>query len=421
MLYRHVVDHCFNNHSTLQPRVNELLGVLSPAFDRIRNRKNLSAVPILSVPARTHDIDGILQIAEYIRKKFKHVIVAGAGGSSMSGRALSALKLGISSPSVTFLETVDPDAIAATVQNKDMATTGFIVISKSGATVETIAHFYALFSYAQSKLGPYVSEHFFVLVTPGENPLRQAAVERKIRILDHDPDVGGRFSILTNVGLLPAAIMGLDIRALRKGAASVIDQFESAHQPSDCAPAMGAALHIAFLERERSISVMMPYGERFAGLSWWWRQNWAESLGKSGKGFTPVCAMGPTDQHSQLQLYLDGPQDKFFHIITLKRSATGQKLPVLDHAALSYLREKTTGDIMEAEQKATIATLLQKNCPLRVFELNAFTEEHMGALLMHFMLEVILTAELLSVNPFDQPSVEEGKKLARAYLKSGSL
>ena len=145
------------------------------------------------------------------------------------------------------------------------------------------------------------------------------------------------------------------------------------------------------------------------------------SLGKGGKGTTPIRAVGSTDQHSQLQLYLDGPKDKLFHIITVKRAGTGHKLNAPNLPALDYLKGKTAGDLLQAEQKATLETLVRAGKPVRVLALDALNEETLGALIMHFTLEIILMAELLGLNAFDQPAVEQSKRLAREYLLAGNV
>lgn len=426
MLYRHTADHCFEDRLGPQgiskKRLDALLTATTLALEVIKNRKNFSATPLLALPFRTHDLPDIETLAAQIRERYKHVIVVGSGGSSMSGRTLSDLKSAAVAPHLHFLESIDPDGINDVIQSRDMNHTCFLVISKSGNTVETLGQFYVLLQHVRNKLGgSYVAERFFVITGPGDSPLRRSATEYKMRILDHDVDIGGRFAILTNVGLLPAAIAGLNIKALREGAQKVVNELDVATAKSPCQPAFGAALQYAFMEKGHNISVMFPYCERLNGFGRWYRQCWSESLGKSGKGSTPVRASGTADQHSQLQLYLDGPRDKLFHLITLKRAGTGQRIqePLSDD--LAYLQGKTTGDIMAAEQKATIETLIASRRPVRIFELDELKEAQMGALLMHFTLEIIFMSYLLNVNPFDQPAVEQGKKLARDYLMAGNL
>jgi glucose-6-phosphate isomerase len=420
MPYHHDISPCFEVLG--RDRIAAWLGQTAPTLASLQQQGDKVAAPLLALPARTDDLEQIMTLAARMREQFCHVVIAGAGGSGLSGRALAALNLTARTPYLHFLETIDPDTIEAALARCELPETAFIVISKSGRTAETLGQFYALLEQLKSKVGASAAQHFTVITsTEADNPLRAAAIELGCRILDHAPDIGGRFSILTAVGLLPAALAGLDIAALRRGAQAVIKEMQAAASPEDCRPAIGAAVHLAGLEKKLTINVFLPYAERLSGLAAWWRQSWAESLGKNGKGSTPIRALGTTDQHSQLQLYLDGPKDKLFHLLLLNRAGTGQKIHAPASSSLAYLRGKTTGDIMAAEQKATLETLVKNGCPVRVFALDTLAEEQMGALLMHLTLEIIFTAALLGVNPFDQPAVEEGKRLARDYLLTGNV
>lgn len=426
MFYRHHADYCFEDRlggaGLSRARVEALLAKLAPALAALKSRQNKTAAPVLDLPSRTHDLAAVASHAEWMKSRFRQVAVAGAGGSGLSGKALAALKPAANAPRLHFLDNIDPDAIGALLGACPAEELGFIVISKSGATAETLAQFFVLYEHVKSRVGAKkAAEHFTVITATGESPLRHAAQETGSVIFDHDADIGGRFSILTGVGLLPAMLAGLDAAKFRAGAQSVVAEMDGAPAPAQCQPALGAALQYAFMEKGRNVNVMLPYSERLSGFSSWYRQSWAESLGKGGKGTTPIRAVGTTDQHSQLQLYLDGPRDKLIHLITVARAGSGQKILTPDWKDLAYLRGKTTGDIMAAEQKATLETLVKNGCPLRVFELASLAEEEMGALVMHFTLEIIFMAALLDVNPFDQPAVEEGKRLAREYLLTGNL
>lgn len=417
MYFTHNITHCETQGQ------EKLLSELASGLARLQARKDERAAPLLALPFIEEDLGKLETLAADIRKRFRRVVLAGAGGSSMSARTLLCLQSAFIKPCFHFLENIDPDVMDDVLDNIDVAESCFLVISKSGSTVETLSQFYVLWQVVSEKLGVQkAAEHFIVITTPGKgNPMWDAASELGIRILAHPHDIGGRFSILTNVGLLPAAIAGLDIRALRRGAQDIVRKLDRAKQPTDFAPALGAAMQCAHIAAGRNISVMLPYSERLAGFSAWYRQNWAESLGKNGKGSTPIRALGTTDQHSQLQLYLAGPKDKLFHLILLKRGGTGRAIPVPAREDLIYMQRKTVGDIMQAEQIATMETLIQQGCPVRLFELEGLAEEQVGALLMHFMLEIILTSYLLGVNAYDQPAVEDGKVLARDYLLTGKL
>lgn len=370
---------------------------------------------LLALPFAQDDIAAIAAQASKLREEFAHVVVIGSGGSGLSGRMLTHLASPVASSSLHFLENIDPELMDDLLAAVDCKKTCFIVISKSGGTVETISQFYALVQHMKIQVGEKaLGRHFIIITMPTKNPLRESADQYGMTILDHPADIGGRFSALTAVGLLPAALAGLDIAKLREGAAAIVTQLKQSPEITQFAPAQGAALQYAAMEVGKNISVMLPYSERLCGFSAWYRQSWAESLGKDGKGTTPIRAVGSTDQHSQLQLYLSGPKDKFFTFITCKRSGSG--LPIQAPANLNYLAGKTLGDVMEAEQRATLATLISSGCPVRHIEMEHVGEYEMGALLMHFMLEIIFMAKLLGVNPFDQPAVEEGKVLARDYL-----
>jgi glucose-6-phosphate isomerase len=244
--------------------------------------------------------------------------------------------------------------------------------------------------------------------------------EYRVAMLHRDPDVGGRFSVLTNVGLLPAAILGLDIEAIRAGAANALEPVLAERPPAEVPAAVGAALAVTLAET-KSIAVMMAYADRLERFTRWYVQLWAESLGKQGKGTTPIAALGPVDQHSQLQLYNAGPRDKLFTIVTIGAAGRGPRIPA-DLAKLAGEPDfagKTMGDLVAAQGRATTATLAKNGCPVRTIHLDRLDERSLGELLMHFMLETIIAAHLLGVDPFDQPAVEEGKVLAKRYLAKG--
>jgi len=298
----------------------------------------------------------------------------------------------------------------------DLERTGFLMISKSGSTVEVMAQALIVLPRLEAVVGrSAVAECVLAVAVQGDNPLRTLARSWGFPVLDHPPKVAGRYSVLTLVGMLPALILGLDVAAIRQGAAAVLGA-------SDASEA--AALMAGYYRAGRPISVMLAYDEGLRWFTQWYAQLWAESLGKAGLGMTPVTALGPVDQHSQLQLYLDGPADKVFTILVPPAQGTGLTVTpeqVAGIAALDYLGGRSIGDIVAASARATVETLVAHKRPVRVITLPAVDEAAMGGLFMHFMLETILTADLLGVNPFDQPAVDEGKVRARDYLKTGRV
>jgi glucose-6-phosphate isomerase len=216
--------------------------------------------------------------------------------------------------------------------------------------------------------------------------------------------------------------MGIDVKALRAGAAAVLAETLAAKSAAGSPAATGAALHHALASENRlATTILWPYVDHLAVFGGWWRQLWAESLGKDGKGSTPVSVLGPVDQHSQLQLFRDGPGNALFTIVTVDTKGKGPMAPraAAKSLKLDYLAGKRLGDLVEAESRATAQTLFKNGRPVRVIHVPQVDAFVMGALMMHFMLETIIMGKLMGVDPFNQPGVEEGKVLARQYLAEG--
>lgn len=431
MFYSHVIDDALESKvgksGLPQASLDRELARASAALDRFRQWKADGTLPLLSLPGARDDLALLKPHAERFAR-FEHVIVLGTGGSSLGGQTLVALKdLGFGPqggrPKLWFMDNVDPSTFIELAARLPLARTGLIVISKSGTTAETLTQFLTLLPEFEAKVGKdKLAEHVIAITEPSDNALGRLAARIGCPILDHDPRVGGRFSVLSLVGLLPAMIAGLDVGAIREGAASVLDPVLEASDARDLAPAIGAALSIG-LAKERGIgtTVLMPYCDRLGYFGFWYRQLWAESLGKGGNGTTPVRAMGTVDQHSQLQLYLGGAPDKMFTVLIL--DTAGQGKPITPEAlggdkGLAYLENQSLGDLLLAEADATAATLIKNGRPTRVMRITTLDERVMGALMMHYMLETMFAAELLGVDAFDQPAVEEGKILTRQYLSA---
>ncbi len=431
MFYSHVIDDALESKvgKSGLPRasLDRELARASAALDRFRQWKADGTLPLLSLPGARDDLALLKPHAERFAT-FEHVIVLGTGGSSLGGQTLVALKdqgFGPQSgrPKLWFMDNVDPSTFTELAARLPLACCGLIVISKSGTTAETLTQFLTLLPEFEAKVGKdKLAEHVIAITEPSDNALGRLAGRIGCPILDHDPKVGGRFSVLSLVGLLPAMIAGLDVGAVREGAASVLDPVLEASDAHDLAPAVGAALSVG-LARERGIgtTVLMPYCDRLGYFGFWYRQLWAESLGKGGNGTTPVRAMGTVDQHSQLQLYLGGAPDKMFTVLILDTAGKGK--PITSEAlggdkGLAYLENQSLGDLLLAEADATAATLIKNGRPTRIMRIATLDERVMGALMMHYMLETMFAAELLGVDAFDQPAVEEGKILTRQYLSA---
>ena len=421
MLYSQNID------DTILPKasLDKELVRATPALDKIRRWKDDGTLPLLKLPARRDDLEALKPHAERFAK-FEHVVVMGSGGSSMSGKTLNALKdhgFGPAKgrPTLHFMDNVDPARFAALTSQLPLDKTGFMPISKSGGTPETLMATFTAIAAIEAKLGKAaVGSNMIAITEPTDNSLRKLMTRYSATVLDHDPKIGGRYTIFSLVGALPGMIAGVDCAALREGAASVLDPVLAAKDTKDVAPAIGAALSVG-LSKEKgiNITVMMPYVDRLEGFAFWYRQIWAESLGKNGTGTTPIRAMGTIDQHSQVQLYLGGPIDKLFTLVIADTDGQGTKLTpdmLGGDKALDYLSGQSMGDLLKAEADAVAATLAKNSRPVRIIRIPTVDERVMGALLMHFMLETMFAAELWGIDAFDQPEVEASKVLTRQYL-----
>ncbi len=427
MPYSQDADACFSSrigeHGLAPDALPPLLAASADGLAWLRSAHDDGSLPLLRFPERRDDLDALGPLVSRFRQDFDDVIVLGTGGSSLGARALYALAdCGFGPPAgaprLHFIDNVDPHSLDAVLENVDLRRAGLIAVSKSGSTAETITQFLLCDAALEATLGDARGDHGVAITEPGDRPLRALAEARGMTVLDHDPELGGRFSVPSLVGLLPALIAGLDAAAFRAGAAKVLQPVLGGADPEAIAPAVGAAVNVALArDRDIAMAVMMPYCDRLDLFALWFRQLWAESLGKRGLGTTPVRAVGAVDQHSQLQLYLDGPRDKLFTLLLLDNTGRGGRVdPDQATGPLSYLAGRTIGDLMDAEQRATAETLIRNGCPTRLIHLPRLDEHALGALMMHFMLETILAARLLNIDPFDQPAVEQGKVLAREYL-----
>jgi glucose-6-phosphate isomerase len=390
----------------------------SVALDWLRDQARTHSLELLTIPTRTDDLKAANVRAEEIRKGAKTVAVLGIGGSSLGGQALTALRK-TQVPFVEFHDNPDPFSWDAALKRFDLKKTHFIAISKSGGTAETLTQVLTA-AEALKKAGvKSLAKHFTIVTEPHKSALADFADGIGAVKLDHPTGVGGRYSALTMVGVLPALLMGVDARQLRAGAAAVLKQTLAAKMPAEAPAAAGAALHHALAQQGRlATTILWPYADALAVFGGWWRQLWAESLGKGGKGSTPVSVLGPVDQHSQLQLFRDGPGNALFTILSVDMKGEGPTVPkaAARKLGLDYLGGKKPGDLVEAECRATAQTLFKNGRPVRTMHVPRVDAFGMGALMMHFMLETILMGRLMGVNPFDQPGVEEGKALARLYL-----
>ena len=369
---------------------------------------------------RMDDLPDMETVRDRLAGTFDDILVFGTGGSSLGGQAATALaRYGdAGGPRLHFPDSLDPYEMDRLFSSLTPQKTHILAISKSGGTAETLAQLLTARAWIDTGVPlEKIGRHFTFITEPGDRPLRRYGEGLGCMIIDHPSDVGGRFSVLTAVGMVPAMLSGLSVTGFRDGARAVLD--DALANPGSAAPVEGAALAYT-LAAERNIGtvVLMPYADVLRAFTRWHGQLWAESLGKDGLGSTPVRAIGPVDQHSQLQLYVDGPDDKFYTLIGVPGHGRGPAVPhapALDNG-LDYMAGKTIGDIVACQTRATAETLRKRGRSVRMMTMEAMDERWLGGLFMHFMLETVLTAHLMGINAYDQPGVEDSKVLTRRYL-----
>lgn len=381
-------------------------------------------------------VSEIRQFAEGAGQAFENVVVVGIGGSALGTIALRSALLGpwwneLSSeardyyPRLYVLDNIDPDTIGPFLRRVDLGRTLFNVVSKSGFTAETGALFLVVRSLLERELGDGFRRHLVFTTDPETGALRAIAEEERIAALPIHKNVGGRFSVLSAAGLLPAALAGIDIEELLAGAREMRESCETPEIEENPAAQLAAALYLADSRRDARIHVMMAYSDRLRDTTFWFRQLWAESLGKrSGEdgrpaaGPTPVAALGATDQHSQLQLYAEGPYDKV--IIFLNVSESDEELEVPkprgEYAGLGYLGGHTVGELLRTESAATQEALARAGRPNLAIDFPRLGPRELGAFFMLCEIATVYAAGFYDVDPLVQPGVELSKQLVREKL-----
>lgn len=433
--YVQSIDDCFKSAIGSSGLAREefatTLARLAPALRALQQDHRERRLPLLRIAEEEADLVAADAALTRLSEGAETIVFFGTGGSSLGGQTLAQLGgwniPGVASeaqrrrPRTRFYDNLDPVTLGSALASFDLEATRFVVISKSGGTPETLVQALATLDAVKAAgLETMIPRLFLGVSEPAAtgrtNGLRTLFEQHGVPMLEHHTGIGGRFSVLTNVGLLPALARGLDARAVRAGAREVVEAMLAADGPEGFAPAEGAALCVALCDlRGVRASVMMPYSDRLGRFSHWYAQLWAESLGKGGKGTAPIACIGPLDQHSQLQLFMDGPRDFLVNVVRTDMAGRGPRLSqaLAESAGLGYLAGRTVGDLVTAQAHALPQALVRAGRPVRAFDLPSLDERALGALMMHLMLETILAAGLWGVDPFDQPAVELAKVITR--------
>ena len=386
---------------------SQILKSCNKAANKLRDQ--IAAKEIAAIDAIFEDDD--LEIYQKISEKtakFEKIIILGVGGSSLGGKTIAALKF---QNRVEFLESIDPNTVQNCFGKLNLEKSFFLVISKSGETIETICQTLILLeSFAKLKIDNF-SEQFLFVTESKTNSIGKIATKIGAEILPHSNRVGGRYSCFSIVGMLPAILSGLDAKKVRDGARKIIFDFAQNDEIAN-----SCAMQLELYEQDFVNNVIMPYVDRLKNFTDWYRQIWAESLGKNNFGSTPINSMGTVDQHSQLQLYLEGPKDKFFTFITSKNHPFDFDVKDLENCPTLFGGKKLS-EVVKIEEFTTIEVLNKKKLPIRILEIENLDEEVLGGLMMQMMLETIIISYAKEINPFDQPAVELRKNLAKKLLK----
>ncbi|MEO8140048.1 MAG: glucose-6-phosphate isomerase [Gemmatimonadota bacterium] len=434
---RMLTDRLDGVHGLSRPRLVELARQFGTVQSEVRRRRAEGEYGFYRLGDQAAAVQQIRGFAEGVGQAFDHVLVLGIGGSALGMKALlNALKRpGWNElddegrdffPRLTVLDNVDPTSVAEALRRIDPRRALVNVISKSGGTAETMAQYLVIRQWLEQALGPAAARHLVFTTDPKKGALREIATRDGIAALEVPPDVGGRFSVLSPVGLLPAALVGIDIEGLLAGARQAVARAENDDLLQNPA-ALWAALHwSADTTLGARMHVLMPYTDRLREFAEWFRQLWAESLGKAkdrrgqevNVGPTPLGAVGPTDQHSQVQLFMEGPFDKVVTFMEVDRFAEDVTIPALPNLPpdLAYLSGHTLAELLQAEAQATSAALARMgrmSCSLRLPEISAAT---LGEAIMFFQLATGYAGVWYGVDPFDQPGVELGKQLTYAAM-----
>jgi glucose-6-phosphate isomerase len=397
------------------------------AHTAVMNRWKSGELGFLDLPDDEQQVRHCHEVARWATDRgVRDVVVLGIGGSALGPIALRNSLLAPSwnvlspanrngRPRLHVLDNVDPSTMKSLLERLELGATLFIVTSKSGGTAETMAQYLVVRDRLDAGARP-AHEHLVFVTDPERGALRRIAHDEKITALAVPPNVGGRFSVLSPVGLLPAALAGIDIAALLRGAGAMRERCGATWEENP-AGTFAVLQWLADTHCGRHGQVFMPYADALRDWAAWFVQLWAESLGKrrtdgTHVGPTPIAALGATDQHSQVQLFMEGPNDKTVTFVTVPRDADDLLIPSrhTDIPDLAYLGGHSLGALLSIEQKATSGALAARGRLNMTLALAALDATHIGGLIMLLELATAYAGELYGVNAFDQPGVELGKR-----------
>ena len=421
-----------DEHGLAEAELEALAGPSRKALEAVQARRSTD-LRWLDLPYEEGVRRRVLDYAASVRGRFENVVVLGIGGSALGNRALHRALNGPFHdlappegwPRLFVLDNVDPDLIGPFLETVDPTTSLFNVISKSGSTAETMSQFLLVRQVLSSRLGEAAHrEHVVVTTDADQGLLRPIVREEGYASFEVPGGVGGRFSVLSAVGLVSSALVGIDVEALSAGAAAMDARCRDADLFENPAALYAAIQWAMQTSKGKPIAVTFAYGHRLAELADWYAQLLAESIGKrrarDGRevfaGPTPVRAVGVTDQHSQVQLYVEGPFDKWFTLLTAERPEHDVQVPDAGRDELAYLGGRGLGELFAAEREGTRIALTEARRPNATLTFPTVSAHTLGQYLFMMELAVALMGEHYDVDAFDQPGVEAGKIAAYALM-----
>lgn len=424
-----MADAIGSEHGISPDELKAMQPQLEAAHNKILENWKKGELGFLNLPDDKSQLELITPMAKGVRYQYSNLVILGIGGSALGTRFLANSLLPPfynlleskgrdGCPRLFVCDNVDPDNFGALLDMLDLKNTCINVVSKSGKTVETASQFFLVKEMLIKKFGSKKwTDHIVITTDPLSGPLRTMAVVEHLKSLPVPLNVGGRFSVLSSVGLFPAACVGIDIEAMLAGARAMRDAcFADSSVENNYIYKNGAIHYLMDTKKKKNVSVMMPYSDGLNLFSDWYAQIWAESIGKDGKGTTPVKALGVTDQHSQLQLFMEGPNDKVTTILGVEKFGRSMELPSDINEPFQYLKGHTLTEVLHAEQTSTCEALKAVNRPNLTVTLPEINAHTVGELIMLYEIQTAFTGYLYGINPFNQPGVELGKKLTREKL-----
>jgi glucose-6-phosphate isomerase len=411
--------------------INKYKEDINHSIDKITGMHEKGELSFLNLPSDIASVKEIENFVQSLNVEYENIIITGIGGSSLGVQAIYQSLLSFyhninKKPQFFFLENVDPEIVAEFYDNIDLKRSVSIIITKSGSTAETMSQFMILKDRMEKSGADKISERIILITDPEKGDLLKIGKKEGYKIFHIPQNVGGRFSILTPIGLLSAELLGISSRKILNGANDIIKRITNKDIFKNPA-AISAIILLEFYKRGRNIFVLFPYSSKLYLAADWFRQLWAESLGKRENlkgeiinwGQTPVKSLGVVDQHSQVQLYIEGPDDKIIGFMEVENKNGDIEIPEIlkEFSATSYLGGHKISELIDSEKKGTEFALAKNGKPSFTYLFKDISPESIGAFFLLMEMQTAIAGEILGINTYNQPGVELGKKLTYGFLK----